>query len=84
MEKEKQRLLPNSRNYSILAYNLALLYEKERNHTKWLENMILSGIADVYAVNRDIGSLYALASIYMNKVSWTEPIVIVLIVLISV
>lgn len=24
--------------------------------------MILSGIADVYAVNRDIGSLYALAS----------------------
>lgn len=46
----------------ILAYNLALLYEKEHNHTKWLENMILSGIADVYAVNRDIGSLYALAS----------------------
>ena len=62
LEKEKQRLLPNSRNYSILAYNLALLYEKEHNHTKWLENMILSGIADVYAVNRDIGSLYALAS----------------------
>ena len=24
----------------------ALLYEKEHNHTKWLENMILSGIAD--------------------------------------
>ncbi len=62
LEKEKQRLLPNSRNYSILAYNLALLYEKEHNHTKWQENMILSGIADVYAVNRDIGSLYALAS----------------------
>ena len=33
LEKEKQRLLPNSRNYSILAYNLALLYEKEHNHT---------------------------------------------------
>lgn len=62
LEKEKGRLLPNSRNYSILTYNLALLYEKEGNHVKWLENMIYSGIADVYAVNRDVGSLNALAS----------------------
>ena len=38
LEKEKGRLLPNSRNYSILTYNLALLYEKEGNYVKWLEN----------------------------------------------
>lgn len=62
LEKEKGRLLPNSRNYSILTYNLALLYEKEGNYVKWLENMIYSGISDVYAVNRDVGSLNALAS----------------------
>ena len=87
LEKEKRRsFLPEIvRNYSILAYNLALLYEREHNHTKWLENMILSGIADVYAVEIVIlvRCMHWLP-IYMNKVSWTEPIVIVLIVLISV
>lgn len=62
LEKEKRRLQPNSRNYAILTSTLATLYEKEDNPVKWLENMILSGIADVYAVNRDIGSLHVLAS----------------------
>lgn len=62
LEKEKRRLQPNSRNYAILTSTLATLYEKEDNPVKWLENMILSGMADVYAVNRDIGSLHVLAS----------------------
>lgn len=62
LEKEKQRIQSNSRNYAILASTLATLYEQENNSAKWLENMILSGIADVYAVNRDIGSLHVLAS----------------------
>lgn len=62
LENEKRRLQPNSRNYAILTSTLATLYEKEDNPVKWLENMILSGMADVYAVNRDIGSLHVLAS----------------------
>ena len=61
VEKEKQ-LSADSRNYSILAYNLATLYEKEGEMVLWLRYMILSGMADVRAVNRDIGSLHAVAS----------------------
>ena len=61
VEKEKQ-LSADSRNYSILTYNLASLYEKEGEMVLWLRYMILSGMADVRAVNRDIGSLHAVAS----------------------
>ena len=67
LEKVKQELTPDNRNYSILTYNLASLYEKEGNRSKWLENMILAGMADVRAVNRDIGSLHALASYLYNN-----------------
>ncbi|MBQ8500792.1 MAG: transcriptional regulator [Bacteroides sp.] len=67
MEEKKKTLTADSRNYSIFSYQLATLYKKEGNITKWVENMILSGMADVRGVNRDMGSLHALAShLYAN------------------
>lgn len=62
MEEKEKQLSADSRNYSILTYNLASLYEKEGEMVLWLRYMILSGMADVRAVNRDIGSLHAVAS----------------------
>ena len=62
LEEKKQSLLPDNRNYAIFMYNLGLLYKKEGNEIKWLENNILSGMADIRGSNRDIGSLHNLAS----------------------
>lgn len=62
MEEKEKQLSADSRNYSILTYNLASLYEKEGEISLWLRHMIFSGMADVRAANRDIGSLHAVAS----------------------
>ena len=62
MEEKEKELSADSRNYSILAYNLASLYEKEGKMELWLRYMIMAGMADVRGVNRDIGSLHAIAS----------------------
>ncbi|WP_418696299.1 DUF6377 domain-containing protein [Bacteroides sp.] len=58
---EKEKLSPNSRNYSILAYNLASIYKDEGDMTKYLENLLYAGMADIRGANRDIGSLHAIA-----------------------
>ena len=62
LEEKKQSWRSDNRNYAILLYNLGDLYRKEGDETKWLENIILSGIADIRGCNRDIGSLHTLAS----------------------
>ena len=67
LEKNKKKSYSNSRNHSILLYNLASLYEKDGNIEEWMKNMILAAISDIRGVNRDVGSLHALASyLYEN------------------
>jgi len=65
-EKYKQTLPNDSRKYSIATYNLSAIYRSENNESKYLENLILSAMADIRSVNGDIGSLQELAE-YLFK-----------------
>lgn len=65
-EENKQTLSNDSRKYSIATYNLSAIYRSENNESKYLENLILSAIADIRSVNGDIGSLQEIAE-YLFK-----------------
>lgn len=65
-EENKQRLSNDSRKYSIATYNLSAIYRSENNESKYLENLILSAMADIRSVNGDIGSLQEIAE-YLFK-----------------
>ena len=57
-EENKQTLSNDSRKYAI--------YRSENNESKYLENLILSAMADIRSVNGDIGSLQEIAE-YLFK-----------------
>ena len=65
-EENKQTLSNDSRKYSIATYNLSAIYRSETNESKYLENLILSAMADIRSVNGDIGSLQEIAE-YLFK-----------------
>ena len=65
-EENKQTLSNDSRKYSIATYNLSAIYRSENNDSEYLENVILSAIADIRSVNGDIGSLQEIAE-YLFK-----------------
>ena len=65
-EENKQTLSNDSRKYSIATYNLSAIYRSENNDSKYLENLILSALADIRSVNGDIGSLQEIAE-YLFK-----------------
>ena len=65
-EEKKQTLSNDSRKYSIATYNLSAIYRSENNESKYLENLILSAMADIRSVNGDIGSLQEIAE-YLFK-----------------
>ena len=65
-EENKQTLSNDSRKYSIATYNLSAIYRSENNESKYLENLILSAMADIRSVNGDIGSLQEIAE-YLFK-----------------
>lgn len=65
-EENKQTLSNDSRKYSIATYNLSAIYQSENNESKYLENLILSAMADIRSVNGDIGSLQEIAE-YLFK-----------------
>ena len=65
-EENKQTLSNDSRKYSIATYNLSAIYLSENNESKYLENLILSAMADIRSVNGDIGSLQEIAE-YLFK-----------------
>ena len=65
-EENKQTLSNDSRKYSIATYNLSAIYRSENNESKYLENLILSAMADIQSVNGDIGSLQEIAE-YLFK-----------------
>ena len=65
-EENKQTLSNDSRKYSISTYNLSAIYRSENNESKYLENLILSAMADIRSVNGDIGSLQEIAE-YLFK-----------------
>lgn len=65
-EENKQTLSNDSRKYSIATYNLSAIYRSENNESKYLENLILSAMADIRFVNGDIGSLQEIAE-YLFK-----------------
>lgn len=65
-EENKQTLSNDSRKYSIATYNLSAIYRSENNESKYLENLILSAMADIWSVNGDIGSLQEIAE-YLFK-----------------
>ncbi|MCD7939287.1 MAG: DUF6377 domain-containing protein [Bacteroides intestinalis] len=65
-EENKQTLSNDSRKYSIATYNLSAIYRSENNKSKYLENLILSAMADIRSVNGDIGSLQEIAE-YLFK-----------------
>ena len=65
-EENKQTLSNDSRKYSIATYNLPAIYRSENNESKYLENLILSAMADIRSVNGDIGSLQEIAE-YLFK-----------------
>lgn len=65
-EENKQTLSNDSRKYSIATYNLSTIYRSENNESKYLENLILSAMADIRSVNGDIGSLQEIAE-YLFK-----------------
>ena len=65
-EENKQTLSNDSRKYSIATYNLSAIYRSENNESKYLENLILSAMADIRSVNGDIGSLQEIAD-YLFK-----------------
>lgn len=65
--EHNKKILPNdSRKYSIATYNLSAIYRSEKNESKYLENLILSAMADIRCVNGDIGSLQEIAE-YLFK-----------------
>ena len=66
LEENKQTLSNDSRKYSIATYNLSAIYRSENNESKYLENLILSAMADIRSVNGDIGSLQEIAE-YLFK-----------------
>jgi hypothetical protein len=66
-EENKQVLPDDSRKYSIAIYNLSVIYRSENNESKYLENLILSAMADIRSVNGDIGSLQEIAEYLFNK-----------------
>ena len=65
-EENKQTLSNDSRKYSIATYNLSAIYRSQNNDSKYLENLILSAMADIRSVNGDIGSLQEIAE-YLFK-----------------
>lgn len=65
-EENKQTLSNDSRKYSIATYNLSAIYRSENNESKYLENLILSAMADIRSANGDIGSLQEIAE-YLFK-----------------
>ena len=65
-EENKQTLSNDSRKYSIATYNLSAIYRSENNESKYLENLMLSAMADIRSVNGDIGSLQEIAE-YLFK-----------------
>lgn len=65
-EENKQTLSNDSRKYSIATYNLSAIYRSENNESKYLENLILSAMADIRSVNGDIGPLQEIAE-YLFK-----------------
>ena len=65
-EENKQTLSNDSRKYSIATYHLSAIYRSENNESKYLENLILSAMADIRSVNGDIGSLQEIAE-YLFK-----------------
>ena len=65
-EENKQTLSNDSRKYYIATYNLSAIYRSENNESKYLENLILSAMADIRSVNGDIGSLQEIAE-YLFK-----------------
>lgn len=65
-EENKQTLSNDSRKYSIATYNLSAIYRSENNDSKYLENLILSAMADIRSVNGDICSLQEIAE-YLFK-----------------
>ena len=65
-EENKQTLSNDSRKHSIATYNLSAIYRSENNESKYLENLILSAMADIRSVNGDIGSLQEIAE-YLFK-----------------
>ena len=65
-EENKQTLSNDSRKYSIATYNLSAIYRSENNESKYLENLILSAMADIRSVNGDNGSLQKIAE-YLFK-----------------
>ena len=65
-EENKQTLSNDSRKYSIATYNLSAIYRSENNESRYLENLILSAMADIRSVNGDIGSLQEIAE-YLFK-----------------
>ena len=66
LEEKKQQLSPDSRNYAILTNNLANIYRKRKDEVRYIENLILSAMADIRSVNRDIGSLQDLSGYLYN------------------
>lgn len=66
LEHSKQTLSNDNRKYSIATYNLSAIYRSENNENKYLENLILSAMADIRCVNGDIGSLQEIAE-YLFK-----------------
>ena len=61
LESHKKLYTPNSRKYAITTFNLAAIYREEGNEKKYLENIILSAMADIRSVNGDAGSLQSVA-----------------------
>ena len=61
LEKKIKTLPPDTRTYAMAASNLALIYKHEGNEEKYLEFLILSGMADIRSANGDISSLQDLA-----------------------
>lgn len=60
--EEMKQILPNdSRRYSIATYNLSTIYRSQNDEIKYLENLILSAMADIRSVNGDIGALQQIA-----------------------
>ena len=66
LEHNKQTLPDDNRKYSIATYNLSAIYRNQKNESKYLENLILSAMADIRCVNGDIGSLQEIAE-YLFK-----------------
>jgi len=61
LEENKQTQPDDSRKYSIATYNLSAIYRSEHNESKYLENLLLSAMADIRSVNGDIGALQEIA-----------------------